>query len=212
MADGGGLYILIKPDGTRYWRYNYRHAGKNRAMAFGVYPEVSAKLAREKHAAARAQLAAGVDPMAERKQDKNAIRAAAADDFEGVAREMWTKKLARGNAAGYVDEVVAKLEKDVFPWIGRHAIAGITAADILPILERVEAARQKRPGAYADSLARCSATPSRATKRRWTPRRRCVAQSSRPRHSIFRLLRTPSRSASCCARCSPIGGGAGHLR
>ncbi|MBB1625198.1 integrase arm-type DNA-binding domain-containing protein [Achromobacter sp. UMC71] len=139
MADGGGLYILVKPDGTRYWRYNYRHADKDRTMAFGVYPEVSAKLAREKHAAARAQLAAGVDPMAERKQDKHAIRAAAADDFEGVAREMWTKKLARGNAAGYVDEVLAKLEKDVFPWIGRRAIAGITAADILPILERVEA-------------------------------------------------------------------------
>lgn len=139
MADGGGLHILVKPDGTRYWRYNYRHADKDRTMAFGVYPEVSAKLAREKHAAARAQLAAGVDPMAERKQDKHAIRAAAADDFEGVAREMWAKKLARGNSAGYVEEVLGKLEKDVFPWIGRRAIGGITAADILTILERVEA-------------------------------------------------------------------------
>lgn len=139
MADGGGLHVLVKPDGTRYWRYNFRHAGKDRTMAFGVYPEVSAKLAREKHAAARAQLAAGIDPMAERKQDKHAIRAAAADDFEGVAREMWAKKLTRGNSAGYVDEVLAKLEKDAFPWIGRRPIVGITAADILPILERVEA-------------------------------------------------------------------------
>ncbi|WP_313378793.1 tyrosine-type recombinase/integrase [Achromobacter insolitus] len=139
MADGGGLYILVKPDGTRYWRYNYRHADKDRTMAFGVYPDVSAKLAREKHAAARAQLAAGVDPMAERKQDKHAIRSAAADDFEGLAREMWAKKLTRGNSAGYVEEVLGKLEKDVFPWIGRRAISGITAADILAILERVEA-------------------------------------------------------------------------
>lgn len=139
MADGGGLHILVKPDGTRYWRYNYRHAGKDRTMALGVYPDVSAKSAREKHAAARAQLAAGADPMAERKQEKHAIRAAAADDFEGMAREMWAKKLARGNSAGYVEEVLGKLEKDVFPWIGRRAIAGITAADILTILERVEA-------------------------------------------------------------------------
>ncbi|MFU1929945.1 Arm DNA-binding domain-containing protein [Bordetella hinzii] len=54
MADGGGLYILVKPDGTRYWRYNYRHADKDRTMAFGVYPEVTAKAARERHAAARA--------------------------------------------------------------------------------------------------------------------------------------------------------------
>lgn len=139
MADGGGLHVLVKPDGTRYWRYNFRHAGKDRTMAFGVYPEVSAKLAREKHAAARAQLAAGINPMAERKQDKHAIRAAAADDFEGMAREMWAKKLTRGNSAGYVEEVLVKLEKDAFPWIGRRSIVGITAADILPILERVEA-------------------------------------------------------------------------
>lgn len=139
MADGGGLYILVKPDGTRYWRYNYRHADKDRTMAFGVYPEVTAKAARERHAAARAQLAAGVDPMAERKQERHATRAAAADDFEGIAREMWAKKLASGKSVGYVEEVVAKLEKDVFPWIGRRAIAGITAADILAILERVEA-------------------------------------------------------------------------
>lgn len=139
MADGGGLYILVKPDGTRYWRYNYRHADKGRTMAFGVYPEVTAKAARERHAAARAQLAAGVDPMAERKQERHATRAAAADDFEGIAREIWAKKLASGKSVGYVEEVVAKLEKDVFPWIGRRAIAGITAADILAILERVEA-------------------------------------------------------------------------
>jgi integrase len=139
LADGGGLHILVKPDGGKYWRYNYRYANKDRTMAFGVYPEVSAKMARELHTAARAQLASGVDPMAERKQEKHAVRAAAADDFEGIAREMWAKKLERGNSAGYVAEVLGKLEKDVFPWIGRRAIGGITAADILAILERVEA-------------------------------------------------------------------------
>lgn len=139
LADGGGLHILVKPDGGKYWRYNYRYADKDRTMAFGVYPEVSAKTARELHTAARALLATGVDPMAERKQEKHAVRAAAADDFEGIAREMWAKKLASGKSAGYVQEVLGKLEKDVFPWIGRRAIGGITAADILAILERVEA-------------------------------------------------------------------------
>lgn len=106
LADGGGLHILVTPEGGKYWRYNYRYADKDRTMAFGVYPEVSAKTAR-------ALLAAGVDPMAERKQEKHAVRAAAADDFEGIAREMWAKKLASGKSAGNVQEVLGKLEKDV---------------------------------------------------------------------------------------------------
>jgi integrase len=139
LTDGGGLYVLVKPDGGRYWRYNYQYAGVDRTMALGVYPAVLAKEARENHAAARAKLASGVDPMVERKHEKLTIRAAAADDFEGLAREMWAKKLQRGNSAGYVDEVLGKLEKDAFPWIGRRGIASIRAPEILAILERVEA-------------------------------------------------------------------------
>lgn len=138
LTDGGGLYVLVKPDGARYWRYNYQFAGLDRTMALGVYPEVSAKAAREDHATARAKVAAGVDPMIERKQEKISVKAAAADDFEGLAREMWAKKLKSGASHGYVDEVLGKLEKDAFPWIGRRGISSIKAPEILAILERVE--------------------------------------------------------------------------
>lgn len=74
LADGGGLYLLVATDGTRYWRYTYRFHGAYRTMSFGIYPEVSAKAAREQHQEARPKLAAGVDPMAERKLQKLAAR------------------------------------------------------------------------------------------------------------------------------------------
>lgn len=139
LADGGGLSLLIKPDGGRYWRYNYRFHGKQRTMALGVYPVVSAKEARERHQAARAQLAQGVDPMAERKVAKLTAANDMAEDFEAVARALWASKLRAGRSAGYVESIIEKLEKDVFPWIGTRPVSQITEPEILAILNRVEA-------------------------------------------------------------------------
>jgi len=66
ISDGGGLYLLVAPTGGRYWRYNYRFAGKQKTVALGIYPDVPTELARERHRRARALLAAGVDPSRER--------------------------------------------------------------------------------------------------------------------------------------------------
>jgi len=49
LSDGGGLYLLVNPNGSRYWRYKYRYGGKEKVLALGVYPEVSLKKARQKH-------------------------------------------------------------------------------------------------------------------------------------------------------------------
>ena len=48
LFDGGGMYLLVLPDGNKYWRMDYRHGGKRRTLAIGVYPEVSLQQAREK--------------------------------------------------------------------------------------------------------------------------------------------------------------------
>ena len=61
-ADGHGLYVLIAPTGRRYWRYNYRFDGKQKTLALGIYPDVSLAKARDRHQAARRQLADGIDP------------------------------------------------------------------------------------------------------------------------------------------------------
>lgn len=138
LADGGGLYVLVATDGTRYWRYNYRFHGAYRTMSFGIYPEVSAKAAREQHQDARLKLAAGVDPMADRKLQKLTAREEAERDFETIARQMWADQRAAGRSKGYVDSVLEKLEKDVFPWIGKRPISQIQDPEILAILNRVE--------------------------------------------------------------------------
>jgi hypothetical protein len=67
VSDGGGLYLLIAPTGGRYWRYNYRFAGKQKTVALGIYPDVPLEKARERHRRARELLADGIDPSQERR-------------------------------------------------------------------------------------------------------------------------------------------------
>jgi hypothetical protein len=64
VSDGGGLYLLVTPKGSRCWRYAYRFAGKYKTLALGVYPVVSLERARSHHEFARNLLAQGLDPSA----------------------------------------------------------------------------------------------------------------------------------------------------
>ena len=67
LFDGGGLYLLIAPNGGRYWRYNYRFDGNHKTLALGTYPDVPSAKARMRHQAARLYLAEGTDPAAVKK-------------------------------------------------------------------------------------------------------------------------------------------------
>ena len=101
LSDGGGMYLLITPDGRRYWRLDYRFAGKRRTLALGVYPIVSLSSARARREDARALLAKNVDPSVAKQAAKRAAKLASADTFEAVARE-WIDKQHRGHAPGTV--------------------------------------------------------------------------------------------------------------
>ena len=101
LSDGGGMYLLITPDGRRYWRLDYRFAGKRRTLALGVYPIVSLSNARARREDARALLAKNVDPSSAKQAAKRAAKLASADTFEAVARE-WIDKQHRGHAPGTV--------------------------------------------------------------------------------------------------------------
>ena len=67
ISDGGGLYLLVAPNGGQYWRYNYRFNGKQKTLALGIYPDVPLNKARARHQAARFLLASGVDPSLQRR-------------------------------------------------------------------------------------------------------------------------------------------------
>ncbi|MGH8578103.1 MAG: tyrosine-type recombinase/integrase [Gammaproteobacteria bacterium] len=134
LFDGGGLYLLLNPNGSRWWRLRYRVAGKAKGLSLGTFPAVSLKQARVRRDEARKQLAAGIDPSAARKAQK----AAAADSFEAVARE-WHCKRAPGWAPGHADRILAALRKDVFPWLGTRGVREIQAPELLAVLRRIEA-------------------------------------------------------------------------
>lgn len=74
MADGGGLYLLVKTNGSRYWRLKYRIDGKEKLLALGVYPDVSLADARAKRDEARKGIAGGIDPLELRKNIKLSVK------------------------------------------------------------------------------------------------------------------------------------------
>jgi integrase len=135
LFDSGGLYLELGPAGGKYWRWKYRFAGKEKRLAFGVYPDVSLKAAREKRDNARQQLAAGIDPGEARKAEKQAQ--AGAEALEAVARE-WHAKFSPSWVPSHGDRILRRLENDVFPWVGKRPISDIRAPEVLALLRRIE--------------------------------------------------------------------------
>ncbi|GAB7538401.1 tyrosine-type recombinase/integrase [Burkholderia sp. 3C] len=138
MMDGSGMFLLVQPNGSKYWRWSYRFQRKQKTLALGVYPVVSLAAARRKCDDARQQLAAGIDPSQARKDAKQAAEAEAGNLFEIVAREWYdSQRLAWTDS--YADKVMHSLEVDVFPKIGSRPIAEIDAPQMLALVRDVEA-------------------------------------------------------------------------
>jgi integrase len=135
LFDGGGLYLELAPSGGKWWRWKYRFAGKEKRLSLGVYPDVSLKQARTKRDAARQQLASGIDPSMARQAEK--IARSGAESFEAIARE-WHGKFAPGWVPSHADRILRRLERDVFPWLGKRPITDIKAPDVLAALRRIE--------------------------------------------------------------------------
>jgi hypothetical protein len=137
LFDGHGLFLLVKQNGGRYWRMQYRFKGKAKTLAFGVYPDVSLREAHDKQADARKLLRNGVDPSVAKREPKLRARAQPSDAFEAIARE-WHEKLKGRWTAGYTANVLRSLEREVFPYMGSQPIQDITAPVILGVLRRIE--------------------------------------------------------------------------
>lgn len=137
LGDSGGLYVEVRPDGGKYWRLKYRIGGKEKRLSLGVYPEVSLAKARERRDEARRLLADGVDPSEHRKATKAAGIERAANSFEAVAREWFAKLKPTWNEA-HADRILARFDRDIFPWIGGRPIAEVTAPELLTVLRRIE--------------------------------------------------------------------------
>lgn len=138
IADGGGMYLEVATNGSKYWRYRYRWLGKQKLLALGVYPDVSLKDARDKRDAARKDLAAGYDPSATRKQNREFQLKESENTFEKLAREWHQKNLARWSEKHGMD-VLYRLEKDIFPALGHMPVRSISASTMLSAIRKIEA-------------------------------------------------------------------------
>jgi integrase len=137
LSDGGGMYLLVSPDGGRYWRMDYRFAGKRRTLALGVYPTVTLSDARGRREEARMSLAKDVDPSTVKKATKRTAKLAGKNTFEAVAQEWIANQRGRLSPA-YCASMLARLEADIFPQIGSRPIAEIDAPELLDALRKVE--------------------------------------------------------------------------
>jgi Arm domain-containing DNA-binding protein/integrase-like protein len=169
LSDGGGLHLLVNPDGARYWRMAYRYQGRQKTLALGVYPIVSLADARTAQDAAKKLLACDVDPSQARKEQKRAGRLSAENTFEIVARE-WCKNQKDGWTARYHDHVVTRLEADVFPEIGSRPIADTSRPNCWRFYAKSKsAARSKSRSGCSRRSAKSSDTASSRAGRSATP-------------------------------------------
>ena len=178
LTDGNGLYCLINQAG-KYFRLDYRFQGKRKTLSLGVYPEVSLAEAREKATQARKLLKSGIDPSQYKQQLRSTDQNRQENAFETVARE-WFLKYRQIWAVSHADTVIARLEQNIFPWLGSRPIKEITAPELLAVLRRIEERgaievthRTKRICGqvfrYGIATGRCDRDPSADLKGALTP-------------------------------------------
>lgn len=169
LSDEKGLLLIVRPTGGKLWRLKYRFAGKEQQFTIGTYPEVSLKEARERRDAARALLAQGKNPSAEKKRDKVFAAISAGNTFKLVAEELIAKRQREGAAAATITKAhwhLSRLEK-----LHNRPIDEIEAFEVLDVLRKLEArgnleaARQIRAFAsrtfrYGVATTRCKADPA----------------------------------------------------
>lgn len=137
LADGGGMYLEVFPNGTKSWRMKYRIGGKEKRVVFGIYPAVSLADARGKREEAKKVLAAGGDPGQEKRADKQARLLAAQNSFESVALE-WHEHKRSTWSDGYASDLLEALTKDIFPYIGKRSVTEIKPVEMLAVLKKME--------------------------------------------------------------------------
>lgn len=133
LSDEKRLFLLIAPNGSKYWRFKYRFDGKEKLLALGVYPDISLLEARTKRDKARGLLANGIDPSVVNKTSKQLKDSVLYNTFQDIACEWYAKHIDVWSS-NHKFKIFRLLEKDIFPWIGKRQISEITAPELLAVL------------------------------------------------------------------------------
>jgi integrase len=137
LGDSGGLYVIVRPNGSKLWRYKYRLGGKANSRGLGKYPDVSLKEARRRRDECRQDVANGVNPRGRWKVEHAASMDDTTETFESVARAWYDSKLPNWEP-GTSSMVLMRLERYVFPKLGARLIADVGAQDIHAMLKPIQ--------------------------------------------------------------------------
>ncbi len=133
LTDGGGMYLLVNSNGSRYWQYRYRLNGKQNTYQIGTYPDVSLKTAREEHQLARAKVAQGISPKAIKQGRKVAVER---DEHRfSHYYDAWVKK--QNLAPSTLSDQNQRVEKNLKPFLDKKRIDEWTTLDLLKIVQGV---------------------------------------------------------------------------
>ena len=172
LTDSHRLYLLVKPGGSKLWKWSYSYNGKQMTLHFGVHPKVSLVDARGQRDEASALLSEGRDPGVVRRLLVEANLEAGRQTFERVARE-WFENARPKWALVHADDVIRSLERDVFPTIGTLPISELNAPIVLAVLRAIESrgaietakrVRQRISGVFVYAIAKGLAQSDPAEK------------------------------------------------
>jgi integrase len=136
LTDGEGMYLLVNAAG-KYWRLDYRLHNKRKTLALGTYPVISLAMARQRRLDAKQKIAGGIDPVEHKKIAKRTSVENKANSFHAVAVEWFAKNKASWEAS-HSEKIIARLERDIFPWIGQRPVSELKAQEVLSALRRIE--------------------------------------------------------------------------
>ncbi|WP_298330151.1 integrase arm-type DNA-binding domain-containing protein [Asticcacaulis sp.] len=196
LFDEGGLYLLIKPSGSKLWRFKYRIHGKDRALALGSYPATSLKAARKARDEAKELLEKGGDPSTEKKRQAVVASIAAASTFNIVAEE-YVQKLRDDGMAPTTEKKTLWLLKQFADNLGPRPISDIEPFEVLHVLRKVE-----KKGNF-ETAHRLRSFAGRVFKYAiWTSRAK-----SDPTAMLAGALRTPKvTNHAAIVEAKPLGG------
>ena len=135
MPDEKGMYLLVHPNGGKYFRLDYRFVGKRKTLSLGVYPDTSLKQARERRDTAKKQIADGIDPSITRKIEK---AGSIENTFKAVADEFLEANSGKWSAS-HKKHIKECFERDVYPWLGSRPLKELSAVEVLTTLRRITA-------------------------------------------------------------------------
>ncbi|MBA0157381.1 tyrosine-type recombinase/integrase [Pectobacterium versatile] len=137
LTDGEGMHLMVHPNGSKYWRLQYRFDGKQKTLALGVYPEITLSEARQRRDEAKRQIATGTDPSEQKKVDKQLRQTLVDNTFKAIALE-WHEYKRPNWSKGYAEDLMEAFENDIFPDIGKRPITEIKPLEMLTSLRKLE--------------------------------------------------------------------------